>query len=232
MKSTLHGDYLIKLTRYGMVNCYLVREEDGFTLIDTNLAGSAKAIIAAAQEYGAPIVRIVLTHAHNDHVASVDALKQELPEVAVAISARDARFLAGDMSLDADEPQVKLRGGYQQCQTQPTRLLEAGDRIGSLEVVVSPGHTPGHVALLDTRDRTIIAGDAFQTLGGIAVSGTIRWLFPLPGFATWHKPTALQSARSLRALEPARLAVGHGKVLEDPLAAIDKAIAEAEKGLK
>lgn len=232
MKSTLHGDYLIKLTRYGMVNCYLVREEDGFTLIDTNLAGSAKAIIAAAQEYGAPIVRIVLTHAHNDHVASVDALKQELPEVAVAISARDARFLAGDMSLDADEPQVKLRGGYQQCQTQPTRLLEAGDRIGSLEVVASPGHTPGHVALLDTRDRTIIAGDAFQTLGGIAVSGTIRWLFPLPGFATWHKPTALQSARSLRALEPARLAVGHGKVLEDPLAAIDKAIAEAEKGLK
>jgi glyoxylase-like metal-dependent hydrolase (beta-lactamase superfamily II) len=232
MKSTQHGQYLIQLTRYGMVNCYLVREEDGFTLIDTNLSGSAGAIIAAAKEHGAPIVRIVLTHAHNDHVASLDALKQALPEVDVAIGARDARFLAGDLSLDAAEPQVKLKGGYQPCQTQPTRLLEPGDRVGSLEVVASPGHTPGHIALQDVRDRTVIAGDAFQTLGGIAVAGTIRWLFPLPGLATWHKPTALQSARALRALQPARLAVGHGKVVDEPVAAMDRAISEAEKALR
>lgn len=232
MKSTQHGQYLIQLTRYGMVNCYLVREEDGFTLIDTNLSGSAGAIIAAAKEYGEPIIRIVLTHAHNDHVASLDTLKQALPPVDVAIGARDARFLAGDMSLDAAEPQVKLKGGYQPCQTQPTRLLKPGDRVGSLEVVASPGHTPGHIALLDVRDRTVIAGDAFQTSGGIAVAGTIRWLFPLPGLATWHKPTALQSARALRALKPARLAVGHGKVLAEPLAAMDRAISEAEKALR
>ena len=171
MKSTSHGDHLIKLTRYGMVNCYLVREEDGFTLIDTNLGGSAKAILAAADELGVPIVRIVLTHAHNDHVASLDALRPELPDVEIAITAREARFLAGDLSLDADEPQVKLRGGYQQCTTQPTRLLQPGDRIGSLEVIASPGHTPGHAAFLDVRDKTMIAGDALQTQGGIAVSG-------------------------------------------------------------
>ncbi len=232
MKSTQHGQYLIQLTRYGMVNCYLVREEDGFTLIDTNLSGSAGAIIAAAKEHSRPIVRIVLTHAHNDHVASLDALRQALPDVEVAIGARDARFLAGDMSLDAAEPQVKLRGGYQPCQTRPTRLLEPGDRVGSLEVVASPGHTPGHIALLDIRDRTIMAGDAFQTLGGIAVAGTIRWLFPLPALATWHKPTALQSAKALRALEPACLAVGHGKVLAEPLAAMDQAISETENSLR
>ncbi len=229
MKSTQHGQYLIQLTRYGMVNCYLVREEDGFTLVDTNLAGSANAIIAAAREHDGPIVRIVLTHAHNDHVASLDALKQALPDVEVAIGARDARFLAGDMSLDAAEPQVKLRGGYQPCQTQPTRLLEPGDRLGSLEVVASPGHTPGHIALLDGRDRTVIAGDAFQTIGGLAVIGTIRWLFPFPALATWHKPTALHSARALQALQPARLAVGHGQVLAEPLAALDRAISQAEK---
>lgn len=215
-----------------MVNCYLVREEDGFTLVDTNLAGSAKAIIAAAREHGGPIVRIVLTHAHNDHVASLDALKQALPDVEVAIGARDARFLAGDMSLDAAEPQVKLRGGYQPCQTQPTRLLEPGDRVGSLEVVASPGHTPGHIALLDGRDRTVIAGDAFQTIGGLAVAGTMRWLFPFPALATWHRPTALHSARALQALEPACLAVGHGQVLAEPLTALDRAISEAEKALQ
>jgi glyoxylase-like metal-dependent hydrolase (beta-lactamase superfamily II) len=231
MKSTSHGNYLIKLTRYGMVNCYLVQEDDGFTLVDTNLSGSAKDILAAAEAHGVPIVRIVLTHAHNDHVASLDALKQELPEAEVAITAREARFLAGDQSLDPDEPQAKLRGGYQQCTTQPTRTLQPGDRIGSLEVIASPGHTPGHVALLDVRDKTLIAGDAFQTQGGIAVSGVIRWLFPLPALATWHKPTALQSAKALRALNPTRLAVGHGKVLEDPLAAMDRAIKAAESRL-
>ena len=228
MKSTTHGKNLIKLTRLGMFNCYLVQEDDGFTLIDTNLPGSAKGILAAAKAHGAPIVRIVLTHVHGDHVASLDALKQELPEVAVAITARDARFLAGDMTLDPDEPQTKLRGGYQVCQTKPTRLLEPGDRIGSLEVIASPGHTPGHAAFFDVRDKTLVAGDAFQTQGGIAVTGVMRWLFPFPAMATWHKPTALQSAQALRALNPTRLAVGHGKVIEDPLTAMDQAIQVAQ----
>jgi glyoxylase-like metal-dependent hydrolase (beta-lactamase superfamily II) len=52
--------------------------------------------------------------------------------------------------------------------------------------------------------------------------------FPLVGFATWHRPTALESAKALRALEPARLAPGHGKVVESPLAAMDAAIKRAE----
>ncbi len=45
--------------------------------------------------------------------------------------------------------------------------------------------------------------------------------------ATWHLPTALESAVTLRRLNPSGLAVGHGRVLEDPLAQMDKAIAEA-----
>jgi glyoxylase-like metal-dependent hydrolase (beta-lactamase superfamily II) len=225
MKSTPHGNNLIQLNRLGFVNCYLVREEDGFTLIDAAISGCGRPILQAAQAAGLPIVRIVLTHAHIDHVGALDELHDLLPQVPVLITARDARFLSGDKSLDADEPQDKLRGGYPIVKTKPTQLLHEGDRIGSLEVIATPGHTPGHASFLDTRDRTIIAGDAFQTLGGVAVSGTIKPLFPLPALATWHKPSALSSARSLRALEPARLAVGHGRVLEHPLAAMDRAIA-------
>jgi glyoxylase-like metal-dependent hydrolase (beta-lactamase superfamily II) len=44
-------------------------------------------------------------------------------------------------------------------------------------------------------------------------------------FATWHRPTALESAKELRKLDPARLAPGHGKIIESPGAAMDKAIA-------
>jgi len=227
MKVTTHGNYLIQLTRLVAFNCFLVREDDGFTLVDTGLSGSAKNILEAARQQGAPIVRIALTHAHVDHVGSLDALRDELPDAEVVITARDARFLAGERSLDPGEPQDKLRGGYVTCKTRPTRTLAHGDRVGSLEVIATPGHTPGHAAFLDTRDRTLIAGDAFQTQGGIAVSGIIRPLFPLPALATWHKPTALKSARLLCELEPRRLAVGHGRVLTDPVPAMQRAIAVA-----
>ena len=50
MKSTIHSNHLIQLTRLGAFNCYLVREDDGFTLVDTNLPGSAKAILKAAMD--------------------------------------------------------------------------------------------------------------------------------------------------------------------------------------
>jgi glyoxylase-like metal-dependent hydrolase (beta-lactamase superfamily II) len=232
MKISKHGDYLVKLTFWGVMNCYLVREDDGFTLIDTVMDGRAQDIIQAAQSLGQPIKRIVLTHAHADHVGSLDGLHEALPEAEVLISARDARFLSGDMSLDADEPVDKLRGGYVVRKTQPTRLLHNGDRIGSLEVIATPGHTPGHAAFLDVRDRTLIAGDAFQTQGGVAVSGTFVLLFPLVMFATWHKPSALASARKLRALEPTRLAVGHGRVLEQPVVAMERAIETLARELK
>lgn len=185
MKVTVYTNNLIQLTRLGFVNCYLVREEDGFTLIDAGVSGQAQMIIHAAQQLGQPIVRIVLTHAHVDHVGSLDALHEALPDAEVAISERDARFLSGDQSLDPTEPQVPLRGSYTVLKTKPTRLLHEGDRLGSLEVVATPGHTPGQLAFLDTRDRAVIVGDAFQTLGGVAVGGTVKLLFPcqhwLPG---------------------------------------------------
>jgi glyoxylase-like metal-dependent hydrolase (beta-lactamase superfamily II) len=43
--------------------------------------------------------------------------------------------------------------------------------------------------------------------------------------ATWHKPTALESAKALRKLDPARLAPGHGKIVENPGAQMDAAVA-------
>ncbi len=234
MRITTHGAYLTQLTRFPRVfpvNCYLVREDDGLTLIDTGIPGSAPAILAAAQRLGQPIRRIVLTHAHGDHLGSLDALHQLLPAAAVQISARDARFLAGDRRLDPDEPQAPLRGGYQTTATRPTETLSDGDWVGSLRVIAAPGHTPGHLALLDTRDGSLIAGDAFQTRAGLAVAGTLHLRFPFPALATWHRPTALASARRLRALAPTRLAVGHGNVLEQPLAALDQAIAVAARDL-
>jgi glyoxylase-like metal-dependent hydrolase (beta-lactamase superfamily II) len=231
MKVKASSTYLFQLTHLGAINCYLVREDDGFTLIDTAWpSGQAVSIMRHADKLGLPIVRILLTHAHIDHVGSLDALHDALPNVQVAISERDARLLSGDLSLDLSEPQDKQPGGYL-CKTKPTRLLHEGDRIGSLEVIATPGHTPGHIAFLDTRDRALIAGDAFQTLGGVAVSGTFKLLFPLPALSTWQKGLSLESARKLLALQPSLLAVGHGRVLSNPQPAMERAIRVMEQSL-
>jgi glyoxylase-like metal-dependent hydrolase (beta-lactamase superfamily II) len=71
-----------------------------------------------------------------------------------------------------------LLGAAERMGAPITRTLQPGDTVGSLEVVASPGHTPGHVSFLDRRDGTLLAGDAYSTLGGVATSAR-----PDPGAA-------------------------------------------------
>jgi glyoxylase-like metal-dependent hydrolase (beta-lactamase superfamily II) len=221
---------LTRVSRFGFVNAYLVGEDDGLTLIDTTIAGGAKAILTTAERLDLPVVRIVLTHAHGDHIGQLDVLAKALPEAEVLISARDARLLAKDLRPDPDEPaDAKLRGGYPGAATRPTGTLAAGERVGSLEVVAAPGHSPGQLAFLDTRDGTLIAADAYSTLAGVSTTARPNPRFPLPAMATWHRPTALATARTLRALDPSRLAPGHGPLVDSPGAAMDAAIARAER---
>ena len=231
MRVQKYGGNLYQLTRWGAFNCYFVREAEGLTLVDTGLPGSSRAILETAEQIGLPITRVALTHAHTDHVGSLDEVVAHLPQAEIAFTGRTARFLSGDLSLLPDEPQAKLRGGFSRRQTKATRTLQPGDRFGSLEVITAPGHAPDHIAFLDTRDGTLLAGDAFQTQAGVAVAGTLRWLFPFPALATWHRPTALETARTLRHLKPSRLAVGHGRVIDQPDAAMAEAIAQAERQL-
>lgn len=197
---------LVMLTKFRLVNAFLVREDDGFTLVDTTLGGAADAILAAAAAAGAPIRRIAITHFHNDHIGAVDALKERLGD-AVEL-----------LWPEREAPAVATRIDAQ---------LAGGDRIGSLEVLDSPGHTHGHISFLDTRDRALIAGDVFTTFGKTAVTSHPNGLLVYPAKATVDPAEDLASARKLRALEPTLLVVGHGRALPHPLASMDAAIARA-----
>jgi glyoxylase-like metal-dependent hydrolase (beta-lactamase superfamily II) len=201
MKRRQITPHVTQLTLWRMVNAFLVVEDDGsVTLIDTTMKQGTAGIVAAAD---GRLTRIALTHNHSDHIGAVDTLKAEL----------------GD-SVQVLWPE----GDKVTTQTQPDTMLKEGDRVGSLEVVASPGHSPGHIAFLDVRDKTLFAGDVYSTAGGVRVTNKVNPLFPLVGMATEDRDLDLVSARKLAELDPALLAVGHGKSIREPRAAMDAAL--------
>jgi len=226
MKTVRVTDNLIQLDRAHFVNAFLVREPDGFTLVDTTLGGAAGDLIDAARKGGAEIRRVALTHGHSDHAGSLDALKEKLGDgVEVLLGELDARIHAGESVVDG-----KLRGSWpKNVKTRPDTRLVGGERVGSLEVIPSPGHTPGHMAFLDTRDRTLIAGDTFTSYWRTDVPNRLVQPFPLAAMGTQDREQVVDAARTLRRLDPAILVVGHGPAVRAPAAAMDAAIARASR---
>ncbi|UUZ83349.1 MBL fold metallo-hydrolase [Paenibacillus sp. P26] len=237
MKMTKNGALyqLAFLPRLFPVNCYLVEEEKELTLVDAAMPFSVKGILQAAERIGKPITRIVLTHAHGGSYrgarwAQAGAPAGAGPDLRERCEVAGRRPRAGGRRAEYTGERGRAEAGSGEDEAR-CALLQDGDRIGSLKAIAAPGHTPGMMAFLDERSGALIAGDAFQVRGGVAVSGVVKPWFPFPAMATWNKPVSLESARKLRSLKPTLLAVGHGVMIADPLSVIDRAIAEAEASL-
>ncbi|MDQ2840753.1 MAG: MBL fold metallo-hydrolase [Acidobacteriota bacterium] len=226
----------LQIKRFNSVNCYLVREADGLTLIDTAF-GAARIIVEAARHLQQPIRRILLTHAHFDHVGSLDALKKLVPDAEVLAGNRESLVLkeaargvkAARMTLLPEEPQTPVKGSFKKLKNLPGVLLHEGERVGSLQVIKSAGHTPGHLSFFDERDGSLYAGDAMVNIKELRLPYDPPWYFPLPKWATWHHQTALESAQRLFDLHCERVLPGHGKAVEKPSKAFEHALSRVRQ---
>jgi glyoxylase-like metal-dependent hydrolase (beta-lactamase superfamily II) len=155
--------HVIQLLR---VKAHAIIEDDGVTLIDTGYAGSLPRLTAALAELGrtvADVRRVICTHGHPDHAGGARALSDL--GVEILIHPADAANLDVTFASAIRKPS---RGRFFAAMTPPLPTftpLADGDVLpvlGGLEVIHTPGHTPGSVCLYARQRGLLFVGDVLQ----------------------------------------------------------------------
>lgn len=219
------------------VNCYLVEDEDGVTLVDTGLPALWDELVQALEELGhtpADLRAVVLTHAHFDHIGCAARARDQL---GVPVWAHPGdHFIAAHPYRYGHE---RSRLGYPLRYPGAIPILGAMVRAGALRVrgvrdlqplvagrvlevpgrprvVFSPGHTAGHCALHLADRRAVLTGDALVTLdpytGGRGPQIVAR-------AATADSALALRSLDALAATRARTVLPGHGEPWHDGIEA-------------
>jgi len=145
-------------------NCYLLADEKTKRAIIIDPGEEAKRILHEIEQNKLKVIYIVNTHAHIDHIGANDEIRKKTG-ASLLIHSADASYLKNaEMNLSIAMGRIKEF-------LPPTQLLEEGEKIKvdeiSLEVLHTPGHTPGSICLY-IKDRlftgdTLFAGSIGRT---------------------------------------------------------------------
>ncbi len=177
---------------------FLVQADENI-LIDTGNRGQFESIQSELQSLGAEqLAAILLTHHDVDHIGNARRL-QEWTGARVWASSEDIPYIAGEKN----RPGIKW---VVQSIIRPERPIIDGayapeQHFGEIQVIRSPGHTPGHVMFLYR--RVLFSGDLVSTK-----NGELR-LFP--AYFTWNQQEVLKSLALLKTLEFDWLCPAHGE---------------------
>jgi glyoxylase-like metal-dependent hydrolase (beta-lactamase superfamily II) len=183
--SSAAGGVTWQRANLGFVSAYVLVRAGEAAIVDTGVGGSEGTIhdaVTAAGVDWADVAHVILTHKHGDHVGSIDA---------VLGSATGATGYAGEADLGAISS------------PRPLTAVKDGDQVFGLRVVATPGHTMGHIAVLDEAGGILVAGDALGTSSGTLAGSN-------PSF-TEDAAAAKATVVKLGKLTFETLLVGHGE---------------------
>jgi hydroxyacylglutathione hydrolase len=140
-------------------NCYIIRRSKTTAdclIIDVGL--DADKIIDFLEAERLNPVAVILTHGHIDHIAGLEQLRLQYPDLKVYIHKQDAQMLTGEKKNLSELMGVSFR-------TKPAnRILNDGQLIEQagiiLKVIHTPGHTPGGISLHSKKDGILFSGDS------------------------------------------------------------------------
>ena len=157
-------DYqIIPVTAFAQ-NCSLIWCPVTLQAAVVDPGGDAEKIQAAVAEKGVTVTQILLTHGHLDHVGAATDLARFYGVPVVGPHRADAFW------LDALPVQSQMFGLPDCTPVKPDRWLEEGESVQvgdtGLEILLCPGHTPGHIVFFDRTDRLLVSGDVIFS-GGV-----------------------------------------------------------------
>jgi len=173
-----------EVASFGFVSAYLLARGSSVAVVDTGVSGGVDRFEPALAALGAgwsDVDHVVLTHLHPDHVGGLGGVLEAAP---------DAAAYAGELDVAAiDSP-------------RPLVALNDGDEVFGLQIIGTPGHTPGHISVYDAGSGLLVAGDSLGTEGSEVVGPNAEFTADLEA--------AAESVRRMAAFDVDTVLVGHG----------------------
>ena len=173
------------------VNCSILSENGKAWIVDPGQEADRIADLLAKK--GLKPAAILLTHGHFDHIGGIPGLLEKFPDLPVCVHEKDLQMFG--------HPLNQLPPEY--ASFEKPRNLETLEKIEGLvgvEIIETPGHTPGGVCYHFPKDKLLLSGD---TLFAGSVGRT-----DLPG---GDMATLMDSLKKLTALPDDTLVIpGHG----------------------
>jgi len=204
-----------------VANPYIIVEDDGLTVIDAGLPRSEKKILAFIESLGksaGDVKRIIITHADLDHFGGLAALQRASGARTYASQIEADAIAKGESSRELAPKGFSLRrvlfaiiGPLMKATpVQVDEIIAEGQTLpilGGLQVLETPGHTPGHISLYAPVAGILFCGDSMVS-DETGLQGSRRGV-------TWDETRARESERKQAGLGARIVCTGHGPVVKD-----------------
>lgn len=175
------GVWRIPTAPYDLVNSFLFEASDGsLTLLDAGTKRAPKTVLAGLAALGKRrenLTHLLLSHAHNDHAGGARAVLEASGGVVWAHEREAVYLREGRMPM----PDQRSRGGRLLARLPAGNFaaIDVADTFvdgavlplaGGLQVIHTPGHTPGHSSFLHPSSGVLVTGDALFNVRGLRYS--------------------------------------------------------------